>query len=273
MLKIRDFVKGALLEDIGRGDLFSPLAPRGYFQAKVVAKCDGVLSGEIYAKEVANILNFKCEFLKIDSEVIEKGDTIAMLEGKADALLSAERVFLNLLQHSSGIATNTAKFSEKLLKYSVKLLDTRKTRPYLREFEKYSVKNGGGVNHRFGLDDCLMLKDTHLKTILNLKEFIEIARESIPFTSKIEVEADSVEFAKEAIDSKVDILMCDNLTPEDIIEVVKYRNSKDVDTLLEASGNITLENIEEYAKVGVDAISSGSLIHQATWLDISMKFD
>lgn len=272
MLKIKEFVKNALLEDIGRGDLFAPLAPRAYFQAKIIAKNSGIISGVEYAQEVANLLNFKVDFFRVDREIIKEGEEIAFLDGRASSLLSGERVFLNLLQHSSGIATNTAQFKKKLKGYSTKLLDTRKTRPLLREFEKYSVRNGGGVNHRFGLDDCLMLKDTHLKTITNLKKFIIEARRSIPFTSKIEVECESFEMAKVALESGVEIIMCDNLTPEIIKEVVAFRNKNYPSTLIEASGNITLETIEEYAKCGVDAISSGSLIHQAKWLDFSMKF-
>ena len=272
MLKINEFVKNALLEDIGRGDLFTPIAPKGYFQARVIANSDGVLSGVEYAQEVANLLNFKVDFFRVDKDFIKKGEEIAFLDGKSSSLLSGERVFLNLLQHSSGIATNTYEFKKKLKGYSTKLLDTRKTRPLLREFEKYSVRNGGGINHRFGLDDCLMLKDTHLKTISNLKEFISQARESIPFTSKIEVECESFEIAKEALEAEVEIIMCDNLTPEAIKEIVAFRDENYPSTLIEASGNISLETIESYAKSGVDAISSGSLIHQAKWLDFSMKF-
>lgn len=272
MLKITEFVKNVILEDMGRGDLFTPLAPRGYFQAKVITKSSGIISGVKYAKEVANLLNFKVDFFVNDGNFIKSGEEIAFLDGKSSSLLTGERVFLNLLQHSSGIATNTFEFKKKLKNYNTKLLDTRKTRPLLREFEKYSVRNGGGINHRFGLDDCLMLKDTHLKTISNLKEFIKIARESIPFTSKIEVECENFKMAKEALETGVEIIMCDNLTPEIIKEVVAFRDENYPSTLIEASGNINLETIESYAKTGVDAISTGSLIHQAKWLDFSMKF-
>ncbi len=272
MLKKTEFVKNVLLEDIGRGDLFTPLAKKEDFQAKVISKSDGILSGVEYAKEVAKIMQFKVEFLKFDAQELKNGDEIAFLEGKASVLLSSERSFLNILQHSSAIATNTHKYVEKLRGYKTKLLDTRKTRPLLREFEKYSVKNGGGINHRLGLDDCLMLKDTHLRTISNLKEFINRARASIPFTSKIEVECESFEMAKEAFEAGVDIVMCDNLTTNEISKIVEYRNKNYPSILLEASGNINLQTIIEYAKTGVDAISSGSLIHQATWLDFSMKF-
>lgn len=271
MLGIREFVKKVVFEDMGRGDLFFDLAPDKYAQANIVAKSDGILSGVRYAKEVSSLLDFKSRFLKEDREEFKKGDIIAILDGKVNALLTAERSFLNLLQHSSGIATNTKRYKDKLNGFNTKLLDTRKTRPALRNFEKYSVKNGGGMNHRMGLDTCLMIKDTHLKTIDNLQEFVAYARNNITFTSKIEVECDSFELAKEAFGAKVDIIMCDNLSPEAVREIVEYRDKNYPTVMLEASGNITIDNLIDYAKTGVDAISSGALIHQATWLDMSMR--
>jgi len=176
-----------------------------------------------------------------------------------------------MMQHASGIATNVASYKKILQDSPLKLLDTRKTRPHLRIFEKYAIRCGGGNNHRMGLDDCLMIKDTHLKTIDDLKVFIKEAREKLPFTCKIEVESEDVEFAKFAMHCGADIVMCDNMSTEDIALVVAYKHSHFSHVLLEASGNITKENILEYAKSGVDAISSGSLIHQAVWLDFSMK--
>lgn len=273
MLGIKEFVREVVLEDIGRGDLFFDLAPKKELQARIVAKSDGVLSGVKYAREVANLLDFKASFLIEDRESFKKGDVIALLDGQVNALLSAERSFLNLLQHSSGIATNTKRYKDKLAGFNTKLLDTRKTRPALRKFEKYSVKNGGGMNHRMGLDTCLMIKDTHLKAIDNLAEFVKVARDNITFTSRIEIECDNFTLAKEAFEADVDIIMCDNLSPEQVKEIVDYRDKNYPNVMLEASGNITLENIVDYAKSGVDAISSGSLIHQATWLDLSMKFE
>jgi nicotinate-nucleotide pyrophosphorylase (carboxylating) len=141
----------------------------------------------------------------------------------------------------------------------------------LRIFEKYAIRCGGGNNHRMGLDDCLMLKDTHLQTINDLKSFIQEAREKIPFTCKIEIECEDVDFAKFAMQCGADIVMCDNMSHEAIAAVVAYKNSDFPHVLLEASGNITKDNIIQYAQTGVDAISSGSLIHHATWLDFSMK--
>ncbi len=176
-----------------------------------------------------------------------------------------------MMQHASGIATNVAKYQRIVQDFPIKLLDTRKTRPHLRIFEKYAIRCGGGSNHRMGLDDCLMIKDTHLKTIDDLKAFITEARQKLPFTCKIEVECEDIEFAKFAMQCGADVVMCDNMNPEDIATVVAYKTEYFPHVLLEASGNITKENIITYAKTGVDAISSGSLIHQATWLDFSMR--
>jgi len=210
---------------------------------------------------------------KHDGEKFVKGDILAIVKGDSHTLLKIERTLLNTLHHASSIATLTRKYVDIIAPYEVKLLDTRKTRPLLRVFEKYATRTGGAVNHRMGLDDSLMIKDTHLKTIENLKEYIVKARKQIPFTAKIEIEAETFEIAKKAMDAKCDIVMCDNMTPKEIAEVVAYRDAKFPHILLEASGNISLETIEGYAKSGVDAISSGALIHQANWIDLSMKMD
>jgi len=152
-------------------------------------------------------------------------------------------------------------------------LDTRKTRPLLRNFEKYAVRCGGGLNHRMGLDDCLMLKDTHLKTIDDLTSFMQQVREQIPFTANIEIESESFQMAKDAMEAGADIVMCDNMEVGEIKKVVAYRDENHPNTLIEASGNVTLETIGHIATSGVDAISSGSIIHQANWIDLSMRVD
>ncbi len=272
-INIRKFVKNAIVEDNGRGDLFFDIAPKGRFLARVVAKDDGVIAGVKYAKVLARAEKFDCKFLIKDGEKVSKGDVIAELEGKASVLLSSERTFLNLLQHASGIATNANKYAKLLENSEVVLLDTRKTRPGLRDFEKYASRVGGAINHRLGLDDCLMLKDTHLKTIDNLKEFVKTARKRISWVTKIEIECETFDQVKEAIDAGADIIMCDNMTPEQIRVVADFRDKECPHILLEASGNITEETIESYLDSGVNAISSGSIIHQAVWLDFSMKFD
>jgi len=273
MIHIKKFVKYAINEDNGRGDLFYDIAPSGKFTAKIISKSDGILAGVKYAEILAQTEKIKVEFLKEDGEFIKVGDILATLEGRASKLLSSERTFLNMLQHASGIATMAHKYATKLKGYSVVLLDTRKTRPHLRDFEKYASRIGGAINHRLGLDDCLMLKDTHLRTIDNLKEFIVKARKRISWVTKIEIECETMDQVVSAMEAGADIIMCDNMTFESIKQVVEYRDNNYPYILLEASGNITLDTICEYAQTGVDAVSSGSIIHQATWLDFSMKVD
>lgn len=273
MINIKKFVKNAIIEDNGRGDLFFDVAPKGRFIARAIAKSDGILAGVKYARVLARSEKFDCKFLKLDGDKIKKGDVLAILEGKASILLSSERTFLNMLQHASGIATMASKYAKLMEGTGVVLLDTRKTRPQLRGFEKYASRVGGAINHRLGLDDCLMLKDTHLRTIDNLESFIKKARKRISWVTKIEIECETFEQVIESMNAGGDIIMCDNMEPDLIREVVEFRNKNFPHILLEASGNISLETIGMYANTGVDAISSGSIIHQATWLDFSMKFD
>jgi nicotinate-nucleotide pyrophosphorylase (carboxylating) len=267
-----ELLQTALKEDIGRGDLFSKVAPSKDIEAKIVAKSDGILAGREYIEEFKNIdSSIMIEFLLCDGDSFKKGDKIASIKGDSNKILSYERVILNLLQHSSGIATNTYEYVKLIDGYDMKLLDTRKTRPALRELEKYAVRCGGGVNHRLGLDDCLMLKDTHVATIDDLKAFMKEVRKEIPWTSKVEIECESFEQVERACEAGADIIMCDNMSYDEIKEVVKFRDKNYPHILLEASGNVTKKNLLKYAKTGVDAISSGSLIHQAVWVDFSMK--
>ncbi len=262
----------AIDEDIGRGDLFAKVATSKRVKGVIVSKSNGILAGEEYIKEFKKIdSDIDISFVKHDKEEFKKGDIIANIEGESNKILSYERVILNLLQHASGIATNTKEYVKLLNGYDMKLLDTRKTRPALRELEKYAVRCGGGVNHRMGLDDCLMLKDTHIATIKDLKSFVKRVKQEIPWTSKIEIECETFEQVKSAMEAGADIIMCDNMNYKQIKKIVEFRNKNYPHILLEASGNITKENILEYAKTGVDAISSGSLIHQAVWVDFSMK--
>ncbi len=270
---MEDFVKASLAQDVGRGDLYALVEPSVDTTAKIIAKSDGVVAGAEYVNVLTRLESFEIKWNKNDGESFIKGDVLATLSGTSHVLLKIERTLLNILLHASSIATLTKKYVDIVEPYGVKLLDTRKTRPLLRVFEKYATRCGGAINHRMGLDDSLMIKDTHLKTIKDLKSYIEKARKKIPFTAKIEVEAETFEIAKEAFAAGADIVMCDNMTHEQISKVVKYRDENFSHVLLEASGNISLETIESYAKTGVDAISSGSLIHQANWIDLSMKID
>lgn len=270
---IEKFVQDSLEQDVGRGDLYALVEPSVESSAKIIAKSDGIIAGLKYIDVLAKLEKFDINYNKLDGDSFKSGDVLATISGTSHTLLRIERTLLNMLLHASSIATLTKKYVNIIEPFGVKLLDTRKTRPLLRVFEKYATRCGGAVNHRLGLDDSLMIKDTHLKTIKNLKDYVLKARKKIPFTSKIEIEAETFDIAKEAFAANVDIVMCDNMTPLHVEQVVKYRNENYPNILLEVSGNISLESIESYAKTGVDAISCGALIHQANWIDISMKVD
>ncbi|MDH5464982.1 MAG: carboxylating nicotinate-nucleotide diphosphorylase [Thiovulaceae bacterium] len=262
-----------LAEDVGRGDLYAKVLPSTKQDGYLVAKSDAVLAGVVYVNELALLEAFEIKWQKQEGEAYQKGDILATFSGNSHTLLKIERTMLNILHHASGIATLTRKYVDLINPYGVMLLDTRKTRPKLRIFEKYASVVGGATNHRMGLDDALMLKDTHLKTIKDLNSYISKARKKIPFTTTIEVECEDYEMAKRAMQADADIIMCDNMTPGEITEVVRLRNESHPKVRLEASGNISLETVELYAQTGVDAISTGSTIHQAVWPDISMKIN
>jgi nicotinate-nucleotide pyrophosphorylase (carboxylating) len=270
---IEPFIREVLAEDIGRGDLYARVSAPVPASAKIIAKSDGVLAGEEYLRVLSHIEGFVITWHTHDGERFVRGDLLMELSGDSHTLLRIERTLLNILLHASSIATLTRAYVDLIAPYGTKLLDTRKTRPLLRNFEKYATRIGGATNHRMGLDDALMLKDTHLKTIPDLDAFMAEARKKIPFTAKIEIEAEDFEMVKKAMAAGADIVMCDNMAPEALAEIVSYKREHYPSILLEASGNISLETIERYAAAGVDAISTGSLIHQAAWIDISMKMD
>ncbi len=268
---IEAFLTEVLAEDVGRGDLYALIADAIPSRAVILAKSDGVLAGRRYSDVLAQMEGFSLSWHFNDGDTFVQGDVLADVDGDSQTLLRIERTLLNILLHASSIATLTRRFAEIVAPYGTKLLDTRKTRPLLRVFEKYATRCGGAVNHRMGLDDCLMLKDTHLKTIENLEAFIDRARRTIPFTANIEMEAECMEDAKQFMRLGADIVMCDNMTPEELRQVVIFKQEHFPAVLLEASGNISLDTVEAYAQTGVDAISSGALIHQAQWIDLSMK--
>jgi nicotinate-nucleotide pyrophosphorylase (carboxylating) len=267
------FIREVLAEDVGRGDLYARISSSISASAKIIAKSDGVFAGEEYLRVLAVIEKFEIVWNKNDGDKFTKGEVLLELFGDSHTLLRIERTLLNILLHASSISTLTRQYVDIVAPYGTKLLDTRKTRPLLRNFEKYATRIGGATNHRMGLDDALMLKDTHLKTIENLEEFMVQARAKIPFTANIEIEVEDFEMAKYAMAVGADIVMCDNMSPEMLLEIVAYKRDHYPSILLEASGNISLDTIESYAKTGVDAISTGSLIHQANWIDMSMKMD
>ena len=270
---IKEFVQEVLLEDVGRGDLYALISEPIPAHAKIIAKSKGIFSGQLYANALAELESFEIIWHINDGESFDDTKLLAEIKGDSHTLLRIERTLLNMLLHASSISTYTNSFVTLIKPYGTKLLDTRKTRPKLRIFEKYATRLGGAVNHRLGLDDCLMLKDTHLKTINDIFEFMKKARTQIPFTAKIEIEAETFEQAKTFMQAGADIVMCDNMTPDELAVIVKYKQENYPDILLEASGNISLETIESYAKTGVDAISSGALIHQSKWIDMSMKMN
>ena len=272
MLK-EQFLKDLVAEDVGRGDLFSRISSSKPIRAYIIAKSDGVFAGQEYVETLAKMYGLSLEWKVNDGEPFTKGEKLLFVSGDSKTILSLERSILDIVLHASSIATLTAEYVAAIADTGVKLLDTRKTRPLLREFEKYAVRCGGGTNHRMGLDDCLMLKDTHLKTIDDLDAFMKEVRQKIPFTSKVEIECESLAMVKAAMKAGADIVMCDNMSLEETKEVVVYRNDNYPHILLEASGNVTLDTIRKIAHTGVDAISSGSVIHQANWIDLSMKVE
>jgi len=272
MLK-ETFLKSLVAEDVGRGDLFARISTSKQIRAYIVAKSDGVFAGREYVEAFAKMYDLSFIWEVRDGESFTKGKKLLFISGDSKIILSLERSILDMVLHASSIATLTAQYAEAIKETGVKLLDTRKTRPLLREFEKYAVRCGGGINHRMGLDDCLMLKDTHLQTIDDLDAFMKEVRQKIPFTSKVEIECECLEMVKKAMKAGADIVMCDNMSTDEMQEVVAYRNDNYPHILLEASGNVTLDTIEEIAQTGVDAISSGSVIHQANWIDLSMRVE
>lgn len=270
--EIVDFVAQILHEDIGRGDVFALLGFSQNATAHVHAKESGIFSGCIYADALASLCDVHVQWHKHDSQSFAKGEILASVQGNVSQILLIERCFLNLLQHSSGIATLTQQFKLALDDDKILLLDTRKTRPLLRVFEKYSVRNGGGCNHRFGLDDCMMIKDTHRAQLGNLKDTIERIRAQC-WTLCIEVESETFEQFCEAIDCGADIVMCDNMDIEQIRRCVGYRNTHAPHVRIEASGGIGLHNIANYRNLGIDALSVGAIIHHAVFIDMSMKME
>jgi nicotinate-nucleotide pyrophosphorylase (carboxylating) len=210
--------------------------------------------------------NIEIDLRFLDGEKVLKGDDIATLSGNARALLSGERVALNILQRLSGIATLTSKFVEKVPP-SIKILDTRKTTPGLRTLEKYAVQCGGGANHRFGLYDAILIKDNHIKAAGSITKAVEMALAKFPNILKIEVEVKNIVEVQEALLTPCNILLLDNMSPDDIQKAVNINNKK---AKIEVSGNVTLGNIHKIVKRGIDFISVGALTHSAQAVDISM---
>jgi nicotinate-nucleotide pyrophosphorylase (carboxylating) len=272
---VEELLKTYLNEDIGRADLTAEGVYRGEIvHARIVAKEDGILAGLPFAVRVFRLLGGELNVISAirEGSPFKKGDILLELEGNAKTLLMGERVALNILQRLSGIATKTRRMVEKIKDLPVKLLDTRKTTPGFRLFEKYAVKVGGGENHRFALYDMVMIKDNHIKVAGGVEEAVRRVRQLISPVYKIEVEVSTFEELLKVLTLPVDIVMLDNFSVEDAKEAVSIVRQERPDIMVEISGGINEENIRAYAESGCDFISSGSIIHSARWLDLSMKF-
>lgn len=264
-----------LLEDIGRGDrtTASLLTKETPGNATWVIKEAGVIAGLPLAERVFKQLDHQMQFTSkiTEGEYCEKGTVIATLEGSLEALLMGERVALNLAMRLSGIATATCQYVDKIADLPCQLVDTRKTIPGLRLLEKYAIQIGGAKNHRMGLDDAVMIKDNHIVAAGGIAEAIAQIRETMPYPLTIEVETETLEQVKIALENQADIIMLDNMSLELMREAVKMIRNNNPRIKIEASGNITLETIRSVAETGVDYISTSAPITRSTWLDLSMK--
>ena len=262
----------ALREDISSEDVTTNSVMPDYRKGEVelICKQDGVIAGLGVFKRTFELLDTDTvtELYVKDGDEVKKGQLMGKVVGDIRVLLSGERTALNYLQRMSGIATYTRTVADLLKGSSTKLLDTRKTTPNMRIFEKYAVKVGGGNNHRYNLSDGILLKDNHIGAAGSVSNAVRMAKEYAPFVRKIEVEVESIDMLKEALDAGADIIMLDNMSIEDMKEAVKLAKGR---AETECSGNVTKENIAKLVDIGVDYISSGALTHSAPILDISLK--
>ena len=271
-IQMDDLLRQALAEDITSEDVSTAAVMPDFCAGSVelIAKHDGVLAGLPVFARVFTLLDdtFCLQTAYQDGDAVTKGTLIGTLFGDIRALLSGERTALNYLQRMSGIATYTNQVVSLLEGSSIRLLDTRKTTPNMRIFEKYAVRVGGGYNHRYNLSDGVLLKDNHINAAGGVAEAVKAAQEYAPFVRKIEVETETLEMVREAVEAGADIIMLDNMTPEDMKKAVEITAGK---AKTECSGNVTRENIENLKKIGVDYISCGALTHSAPILDVSLK--
>ena len=265
-------IQAALREDISSEDIStnSVIKEPRRASAQLLCKEDGIIAGLDVFRRVFQLLDADttADACVKDGDRITKGQLIATVTGDARAILSGERTALNFLQRMSGIATYTRSLADILEGSGTKLLDTRKTTPNMRIFEKYAVKVGGGYNHRYNLSDGVMLKDNHINAAGGITQAIQMARRYAPFVIKIEVETENLQMVREAIDAGAEIIMLDNMSVDDMRKAVEMAKGKAV---TECSGNVTRENIKQLADIGVDYISSGALTHSAPILDLSLK--
>ena len=267
-----ELIMQALREDITSEDITTnavmPEKKQG--EVELICKQDGIIAGLWVFGRVFTLLDpkTKTEFYVEDGEKVRSGQLMGVVRGDIRVLLSGERTALNYLQRMSGIATYTRQAADLLKGTKTKLLDTRKTTPNMRIFEKYAVKAGGGYNHRYNLSDGILLKDNHIGAAGSVKKAVEMAKEYAPFVRKIEVETENLEMVKEAVEAGADIIMLDNMSPDQMKEAVNFIAGR---AQTECSGNVTKEKIKMLSEIGVDYISSGALTHSAPILDISLK--
>lgn len=271
-LNVDPLILSAIKEDITSEDVSTncvmPVAQPG--QVDLICKQDGIICGLQVFERVFQLLDEKTEveFFVKDGDAVTAGQLMAKVTGDIRVLLSGERTALNYLQRMSGVATYTHSVASLLEGSKTKLLDTRKTTPNNRIFEKYSVRVGGGNNHRYNLSDGVMLKDNHIGAAGGIKKAVAMAKEYAPFVRKIEVETENIDMVKEAVEAGADIIMLDNMTNEEMAEAIRIIDGR---AEIEVSGNVTKENIARLVDLGVDFISSGALTHSAPIMDISLK--
>lgn len=272
LLNADELIKLALREDISSEDVTTNAVMHTYQKGEVdlICKQDGIIAGLEVFKRVFELLDSqtKVEFYAKDGDEVKNGQLLGKVEGDIRVLLSGERTALNYLQRMSGIATYTSSIAKLLEGSKTKLLDTRKTTPNMRIFEKYAVRAGGGFNHRYNLSDGVLLKDNHIGAAGGVKEAVKMAKEYAPFVRKIEVETENLDMVKEAVEAGADIIMLDNMSTDEMKEAIRIIDGR---AETECSGNVTKENIERVIDLGVDYISSGALTHSAPILDLSLK--
>ena len=288
--RIIKFIKDALNEDIGKIDLTTSflIPSSARIKADIIAKSGGIVAGLPFVEIIYNLLdrNIRVKFNINEGGNIEPGKAVCYIEGPATSILRGERLALNLLSRASGIATATKRYVDKAKPYRVEIFDTRKTTPNMRYIEKYAVRVGGGRNHRMGLYEQVLIKDNHLAVLKELKlsakskgpsiieDSVRVAKKRAQRNVKVEIEVKNIAEFEEAISTDADIIMLDNMPPEVVKEAVKIKDTsgtKGKRILLEASGNITLENVQEYAKTGVDRISVGAITHSPEIVDFSLN--
>ena len=267
-----ELILSALREDISSEDVTTNAVMREYKKGTVelICKEDGIIAGLDVFKRVFTLLDPNTEFEMTvkDGDAVKNGDKICTVTGDIRVLLSGERTALNYLQRMSGIATYTNSIAKLFEGSKTKLLDTRKTTPNMRIFEKYAVKVGGGHNHRYNLSDGVLLKDNHINAAGSITNAVNLAKEYAPFVRKIEVETETLDMVREAVEAGADIIMLDNMTHETMAEAIKIIDGR---AETECSGNVTRENVEKLIDLGVDYISSGALTHSAPIMDLSLK--